>query len=61
VAIYLSREMTPHSMLRIAQAFSLADHSTISYSIKRAKENKKVPYGELKEAILKIAENRHSA
>ncbi len=35
IAIYLSRELTPHSLLEIANKFKKKDHSTILHNIKK--------------------------
>jgi chromosomal replication initiation ATPase DnaA len=51
-SMYLCREMTSHSLLMIGQSHGLADHTTVLYAIKRAKNRANIDYEAIKNAIL---------
>jgi chromosomal replication initiator protein len=56
VAMYLIRELTPHSYPEIGQFFSGRDHSTIMYGVQKIAEQLKDTGGELSKQVLEIKE-----
>ena len=56
VAMYLIRELTPHSYPEIGQFFSGRDHSTVMYAVQKIQEQTKNKASELHKKLLEIKE-----
>ena len=56
VAMYLIRELTPHSYPEIGQFFSGRDHSTVMYAVQKIEEHTKDTTNDLHKKILEIKE-----
>ena len=56
VAMYLIRELTPHSYPEIGQFFSGRDHSTVMYAVQKIEEQTKDTTNDLHKKILEIKE-----
>ena len=56
VAMYLIRELTPHSYPEIGQFFSGRDHSTVMYAVQKIEEQTKDTTNDLHKQILEIKE-----
>ncbi len=56
VAMYLIRELTPHSYPEIGQFFSGRDHSTVMYAVQKIQEQTKNKTSELHKKLLEIKE-----
>jgi hypothetical protein len=53
-SMYLCREMTALSLLRIGQLHGLSNHTTVSYAIKCAKKRSNIDYEAIKAAVLQM-------